>query len=121
MRANLADKPHVVYRAYSREGVLLYVGCSHNLYSRLTQHRLEQKNTPGRGWYALTQRVTFQDFPNGPSARQAEKDAIRSEHPLFNVNDSQRPAPELYVEPHQPPSVGRHERPDHLALAAAFS
>jgi len=67
-----------VYRLYGWSGLLLYVGCTNDVDRRLKEHR---RLSP---WYALADnaRTTWLDGP--AAAHQAERDAIRTEHPLFN-------------------------------------
>jgi predicted GIY-YIG superfamily endonuclease len=69
-----------VYKAYAKDGTLLYVGyTSMSLRRRLTKHR-----TDGAVWLPLTETVTFNSYPDEETARAFELDAIRFEAPLYN-------------------------------------
>lgn len=81
---------HAVYRAYDRDGVLLYVGCSINPDYRRTAH---QRRAP---WFPRMTRWVVEWHPNYFAARRAEAAAITSEHPEFNVvlnRRASKPAP----------------------------
>ncbi len=68
--------PHVVYRCYDADNVLLYVGCTRDLDYRMSLQPL-----------ILIRRlalVTTEDFPNRVEARAAERAAITAEAPLLN-------------------------------------
>lgn len=69
-----------VYRAYNRQGVLLYVGQSGDIEGRMRTH---SRNFPF--WWRDTARVTFEPFATREEAVVAEAAAIRSEFPRWNV------------------------------------
>lgn len=75
----LRRQPHAVYRMYSGDGVLLYVGCTSDLDRRLTQHILR------RDWIQEVARIQLEWHPNRDTARQVESAAIRTEDPWYNV------------------------------------
>jgi hypothetical protein len=70
---------HVVYRAYGDDASLLYVGMTGRGMARFQQHahRVE--------WWAECVRIDVRHFPTFEIAVAAEKWAIQSEHPRFNV------------------------------------
>jgi hypothetical protein len=68
-----------LYRAFNRDGDLLYIGSSVQVDGRIRHHYL---NAP---WWFVASRFTFVRYPDEASARQAEVDAIGSEHPRWNV------------------------------------
>lgn len=76
----LARAPHVVYRAFDKDGRLLYVGCTVNLDRRMSQHRSQ---APWRDYIAS---VTTVGYPDKASARTAETRAIDTEGPFFNAS-----------------------------------
>jgi predicted GIY-YIG superfamily endonuclease len=67
------SEPHVVYRAFDRDGRLLYVGCTIDLFCRMREHR---KSKP---WYPLVDYWSVSEYPNFHAARSAELAAIRTE------------------------------------------
>jgi excinuclease UvrABC nuclease subunit len=67
-----------VYRYYDAHGVLLYVGKSMNIVVRSTQHR-------GKPWFESVATITLEWFDDYWLARDAERRAIRDEHPLYNA------------------------------------
>lgn len=68
--------PHVVYRCYDADDVLLYVGCTRDLDYRMSlQPAILMRRV---------ELVTTEDFPNRAAARAAERAAITAEAPLLN-------------------------------------
>lgn len=79
---------HALYRMYDETGQLMYVGISVDPGRRFVQHRSDKP------WWDQVVNFTVQPMPTRKAALAAEKDAIKSERPLFNVvhNDpSDRP------------------------------
>lgn len=68
-----------VYRFFTADGSLLYVGCSGNLGQRLDDHA---SRTP---WFSLVQSVSVEHFADRSSAITAEALAISTESPTHNV------------------------------------
>lgn len=68
----------VVYRCYSADDRLLYIGSCVIWAHREGSHR---KYTP---WWAEVARVDREPHPNPGAARRAERAAIRGEAPLYN-------------------------------------
>jgi hypothetical protein len=99
-------KPHRLYRAYGPGDVLLYVGASCVLPTRLSVHKTESP------WWIACERISFEEYPDRASALEAEKATIRAEAPLFNRRHSERARPEVVVEPHVPSYAPRHARHD---------
>jgi predicted GIY-YIG superfamily endonuclease len=77
-KACAAPSECVVYRAYNRQGRLLYVGMTGNLYRRMQTHRKESK------WWRYCRCVVERHFDSRQAAAVAERAAIREEHPIFN-------------------------------------
>lgn len=71
-----------VYRAFDAAGRLLYIGYTGNLGHRLKAH----VRTPQR-WWAIHTSMTFEWFDTPREANIAERLAILSEYPIFNIND----------------------------------
>ncbi|MGB0903080.1 GIY-YIG nuclease family protein [Halocynthiibacter sp.] len=69
-----------VYRAFSGDGALLYVGKANNVPSRIAQH----KNVKAK-WIEFCVRVEAVPYRCEQDAFNAEMRAIRTEKPLFNV------------------------------------
>jgi hypothetical protein len=72
------EKPAAVCRFYDAEDGLLYVGSSADPCGRDYVHQLYSP------WYPSAVRRTDQWYANRAEAFQAEKQAIRVEHPAFN-------------------------------------
>lgn len=70
--------PHVVYRFYDADGALLYVGMTSDFKGR---HRAHELRSP---WYRFAVRHTTQDAESEDVARVVEREAIKSESPIFN-------------------------------------
>ncbi len=75
---------HLVYRHYTAEGILLYVGYTSRLEERQRSHR--QSAT----WWCESARMEVERFDTRDAALLAELDAIRTEHPLWNVQGQTR-------------------------------
>jgi hypothetical protein len=68
-----------LYRFYSEEGRLLYVGITDNLYRRLWSHATEQP------WWGLVDYFDTEDLEvSGVNALEYERYVILNERPLFN-------------------------------------
>ena len=70
----------VVYRFKDAEGQLLYIGRSSNMVQRLMLH---ESQAP---WFGQVQSITVEHFTDMPTARDAEREAIYSEAPRYNVD-----------------------------------
>lgn len=71
---------HYVYRLYDATGDLLYVGCSADPFKRFKGHRAENRH-----WIEDVVRGRISVFPTSTLAHEAEREAIRTEHPFWNV------------------------------------
>lgn len=72
-----------LYRAFTKDGTLLYVGISGRWSERLHQHEKESE------WFERTDYVLIRRFPDRESVAAAEKAAIRAEKPIYNKQHSQ--------------------------------
>lgn len=68
-----------LYRHFDKAGTLLYVGVSLSTVSRLSQHKRTAH------WFSKIARVEVDRFPTREASLAAERQAIHSEHPLFNI------------------------------------
>lgn len=74
---------HIVYRFFDEDDALMYVGLTSNMPARLASHRTQS------WWASRITRVRLQVFPTPEAAADAEAQAIRAEHPRFNLRHSQ--------------------------------
>ena len=84
-------QPSQLYRLFSDEGELLYVGISVNAKRRIYQHKCTAD------WAHLICKHTIEDFAIREDAISAEEAAIKAEKPAYNIKFSGRgsrpPAP----------------------------
>lgn len=69
-----------LYRHYGPEGDLLYIGVSLAAITRLEQHISDSH------WADQICRVEIETYPDQAAAREAERCAIKADHPLHNRN-----------------------------------
>lgn len=67
-----------VYRCFNKEGDLLYVGCTCNIVSRLSDHRRASV------WFPVLARIDISEAMPRDDALEAERVAIIQEGPRFN-------------------------------------
>lgn len=75
--------PTVLYRFFGFDDSLLYVGITHRLNERLSEHKRAKP-------WAEVARITLEHFDSREAALFAEGEAIRSELPAWNVVHSHR-------------------------------
>lgn len=80
----LGQRPAELYRYFTKDSRLLYVGVSHTTALRGQQHRLTSH------WYSEASNITIEKYPTRAAALEAERKAILTEKPIYNV---QRPSP----------------------------
>lgn len=68
-----------LYRYYDAEGRLLYVGISFSAIARAAQHR------SGKGWWPQVANMTVEHLPTRQDALEAERVAILTERPIYNI------------------------------------
>lgn len=73
------SRPHTLYRAFDAQGVLLYVGLTVDLASRISVHRSTQP------WWPEVAGITSERHPDYATVRAAELAAIQSELPKYNL------------------------------------
>lgn len=72
-----------VYRFFDADGDLLYIGRTASMGVRLAEHA----STNGRSshWFKKARTIKVEHFDSTTAAFHAEREAIRAEHPRFNV------------------------------------
>lgn len=71
---------HYVYRVYDHDDQLIYVGCTSNLFVRLSTHQIST-------WWAYqAKRVVAKVYPDKYYALSVERRIIQDEHPRWNLN-----------------------------------
>lgn len=68
-----------LYRHFDENNSLLYVGISLSTFNRLSQHKDHSE------WFKKIKNVTIEHFPTREEAMAAERQAIKSENPKFNI------------------------------------
>lgn len=68
-----------LYRLYNRAGFLLYVGITDNVFRRWKEHSRDKP------WWSEVHKFTQDWFPDRAAVEAAERHAISSERPLYNV------------------------------------
>lgn len=69
-----------LYRCYDAEGWLLYIGETGHGVGRF--HNRDRVNAE---WSSRIARVTFEEYDTATLAKEAERRAIETEHPIYNV------------------------------------
>jgi excinuclease UvrABC nuclease subunit len=80
LQQNLGHPP--LYRHFDKDGNLLYVGVSLNAIERTISHRDKSH------WYQDIARIEIEWLHSRSAAYYAEKKAIQSEHPRYNIRDA---------------------------------
>lgn len=75
----MTGEPTWLYRFWGDQGVLLYVGITKDLTARTAQHQADKP------WFRLVRDCTIEMFDGRPEALLAEREAITTEFPLFNL------------------------------------
>lgn len=81
----MAALPYALYRYFDEGARLLYIGISGHLPTRQSAHFSQSR------WMELAASSTFERFGTAREVLAAEKSAIMSEHPLFNVQHNDTP------------------------------
>lgn len=69
----------VLYRFYDRAGRLLYAGITRNSIERWRNHSYDKH------WWIRVRLIDFTDYPTENEVRAAERQAIQTEAPMYNV------------------------------------
>ena len=77
-------QPHELYRFFDKYGELLYVGITMDFHARMKNHRHQKE------WWVDAAWIEIEHHSNRRDALDAERMAIKTEKPLYNVahNDS---------------------------------
>lgn len=75
---DLDKLPHHVYRYYSADDSILYIGCTNDLVARHRQHSTKAE------WFSQSVRRSHETFPDKWHGRVAERAAIIVNRPLYN-------------------------------------
>lgn len=73
-----------LYRHFDKWGTLLYVGIANDVTKRLDRHRQDSR------WHGHIATITVSHFDTRGEALDAEKAAIKTEGPIFNVAGAER-------------------------------
>jgi hypothetical protein len=84
-----------VYRLFASDAALLYIGVAKDFGVRWKRHAHAQP------WWSEVQRQTVDWYPDRELALAVEKDAIRSERPLYNVIHASSVPAEASAELHE--------------------
>lgn len=68
-----------LYRHFDENNELLYVGISLSTVYRLSQHKVASP------WFADIKKVEIETFPSREEALEAEREAIQTEDPKYNI------------------------------------
>jgi predicted GIY-YIG superfamily endonuclease len=99
---------HAVYRCYSDQGQLLYVGTTGQLGKRFASHAQ-------KFWFVQVRGITLEWYPTELEALNAERRAIHVEHPKFNVQHRNQDAKPRNGKPR------RQRRPPPQSLAETLA
>lgn len=78
---------NVLYRVFTADDRLLYVGISMGPATRIKQHHGEKP------WWAEAHRIELEHFDSREAAAAAERQAIKSEKPLHNISGGRQELP----------------------------
>lgn len=74
------EKKTHLYRYYNVKGELLYIGISRSAFKRLSQHKIDS------AWVSDELFIKIESFDSRGLALAAEKEAIKTEYPKFNIH-----------------------------------
>ena len=97
-------RPTDLYRHFDADGMLLYVGISLSAVSRLSAHKV------GSEWFSKIARIEIETFETRESARDAERDAIATEKPRYNIQHKHCNSKKLKKEPSDSTAISEHIR-----------
>lgn len=75
----MEDRPHALYRFYDKDDQLLYVGITIDPGTRWGQHAKDKT------WWTEVVRTTIEQFPTRADVLMAERVAIQTENPKYNI------------------------------------
>ena len=77
--ATALKEDYVLYRFFDKDEMLLYVGITMNPVGRFKNHRWSKP------WWTAISRISMEHFASVDEVKTAERNAIKSEHPIWNV------------------------------------
>ena len=82
----IADDEFCLYRLHAIDGVLLYVGATHNFSRRMLGHK-------SRSWWpdVVESMTTVEWFSTPTMVSNAEEQAIKNENPVWNMSGRRTP------------------------------
>lgn len=81
MSSELTLREHVVYWLFDTDGVLLYIGMTHDLAGRLAQHAMTKD-----WWWRVDPTLTAtRVYPSHDDAAEGEIAALAADEPSYNV------------------------------------
>lgn len=78
------EETHILYRFYDDEERLLYIGVTADPGRRMSAH------SRGKPWWQSVRNITMQNFSTSADLMRAERQAIKTEDPIYNVVHSSR-------------------------------
>lgn len=96
------DVRTALYRFFDAQDRLLYVGISTWGIRRWREH------SRSKDWWPDVVRTTIEHYPSREAAAAAEVEAIRTEHPLYNVAHTGRERARWIIEWTDPDGTRRH-------------
>ena len=79
MSAPVDGTPHIMYRLYSAEDELLYIGITMNFPARINQHKND------KFWWEEVSTIRLERHRSRNALRAAEREAILAERPTYNL------------------------------------
>lgn len=80
-------RTHALYRFFAEDGELLYVGITINPAARWPKHRSDKP------WWTEVTDISVETFKSREAALEAEREAIKTEHPVYNIVHAERLEP----------------------------
>lgn len=78
---------HCLYRFFDSDGDLLYVGITMNPAARWPKH------SSGKHWWTEVETITLETFASREAVLAAEREAIKTEQPRYNITHAEKIAP----------------------------
>lgn len=80
-------RPHYLYRCFDADDFLIYIGCTADVKKRMYNHRSSPRKASRWIKACMTRHTVTGPFAGLEAARVAEREAIRTEEPLFNTQE----------------------------------
>jgi predicted GIY-YIG superfamily endonuclease len=89
---HLKNNKTALYRHFSADGELLYIGISLSVLHRIGQHSKHSS------WFNKIARISIENFDSREEAKSAEQRAIEKEKPFFNIHHNINKYKTTYIE-----------------------